>query len=1161
MHVEKLRLVGFKSFVDATELTIAPGLTGIVGPNGCGKSNLVEALRWVMGETSAKRLRGGEMDEMIFGGSAGRPARNLAEVSLAIDNSARDAPFAFNEGEQIEILRRIERGGGSSYRINGREVRARDVQLLFADAATGPHSGALVSQGRVGALIAAKPVERRLLLDEAAGTAGLQARRHEAELKLKAAEENLGRVDDIVATLASQLDSLKKQVRQAQRYRRLAEQIRWAEALVLQARWRAAERDAERLGAELRAAERTVASATEQALAGRRGHQAAEADLPALRLAEAEAAAKLQRLTHAREALESELKRVLAARAESERRLGQAQADLLREDEHLADAEAALARLAAEREALARTGDSAAPARSAAEAALSQAAVELTAAEAGLQQMTEACVTEAARRSSFERQWRDAGERRSRTQSTLAETRRQHTALAATAVSPEAARAALDAVAAAEREVDRRRAGAEADAQALVAAQAAEADSVDALREAAQRQARLRAEGDALEGLLASATPVAASPGETPLLARLHVPHGLEAAIGALFGDELLAPVVEHQASTPAAWVVLPRLTDSAALPEGAGPLATEIDAPPALERRLALTGLVATEEQGRQLQARLAPGQSLVDPAGRLWRWDGFTRAAPAASSAAEQHLRQRNRHTVLIGELAAADATVASAEARAQAARATREESAARARRAADELRDGEAVLARARTAEAELSRRAVTVDTRLAGLSETLDKLAAEIADAEALERAAERGLALLPDPALARAALDGAREQATAARRREADARAAIDRLAREAELRRERLSAIATEEGWWRKRRGAAAAQRHALAERQSALAREIADLASRPAAIAAESEALGAASARAAEQRRAAADSLAEAETRLRAAAETLRRSEQAVAEAREALARLEVQSEAAAQALVRLRGEIRERVDAAPETLAELVGPPGEVQGLDAAELGSRLDRLLRERDGMGPVNLVAEAEAEEVEARIAGLQRERAELSEAVARLRRGIAALDHEARKRLVAAFEQLNEHFTGLFTRLFGGGRAHLALEEGADPLAAGLDIMASPPGKRLQSLSLLSGGEQALTAIALLFAAFLTRPAPVCVLDEVDAPLDDANVDRFCRLVAETADATGTRFLVVTHHRITMARMDRLFGVTMAERGVSQLVSVDLARAAELRRTA
>ena len=370
MQVCRLRLVGFKSFVDATELAFEPGLTGIVGPNGCGKSNLVEALRWVMGETSARRLRGGEMDDVIFAGTTARPARNIAEVTLTLDNSSRNAPFAFNDRAEIEVVRRIERGGGSTYRINGRDTRARDVQLLFSDAMSGAHSGAMVSQGRVAALIDAKPVERRLLLEEAAGTAGLHARRRETELKLDAAEENLERLDDVIVTIEVQFEALRKQARQAQRYRRLAEQIRRTEALLFHARWMAAKAEAERSSTEHRATERTVAEATEHAVAGIRARDAAEAALPPLRAAEAATAAELQRLTNSRGALEQELQRVLAARAEAERRLAQLAADLEREETHLAEAQASLTRLAEEQDALARTEAQEGPGRELAEAGL-----------------------------------------------------------------------------------------------------------------------------------------------------------------------------------------------------------------------------------------------------------------------------------------------------------------------------------------------------------------------------------------------------------------------------------------------------------------------------------------------------------------------------------------------------------------------------------------------------------------------------------------------------------------------------------------------------------------------------------------------------------------------------------------------------------------------
>jgi chromosome segregation protein len=450
---------------------------------------------------------------------------------------------------------------------------------------------------------------------------------------------------------------------------------------------------------------------------------------------------------------------------------------------------------------------------------------------------------------------------------------------------------------------------------------------------------------------------------------------------------------------------------------------------------------------------------------------------------------------------------------------------------------------------------------METRLAAAAAAIEAVTAELAETRAQDEETGRELAALPDPALARAALEAARLAAIEARSRENDARTALDKLSREAEARRARRSAIELEERSWRQRGEGAAAQRAVLVERRAALEQEIANLAARPATIAAESETLAVALTDAAANCRRSGDSLASGEMRLREATENSRLADQALAEAREQRARCEVLRDGASDALVWLTREIRERVDANPEALAELAGLAADEVPPDPTETSARLDRLIRERDSIGPVNLVAESEAAETATRVAGLRRERAELTEAIARLRRGIAALDQEGRQRLTAAFERVNGHFSALFARLFGGGRAYLALVDDADALAAGLEIMASPPGKRLQTLSLLSGGEQALTALALIFAVFLTNPAPVCVLDEVDAPLDDANVDRFCALVGEIADTTGTRFLLVTHHRITMTRVDRLFGVTMAERGVSQLVSVDLARAARLRQTA
>src|SRR5271170_6177915 len=650
MQIDRLRLVGFKSFADAAEVTIGPGLTGIVGPNGCGKSNLAEALRWVMGESSARRLRGGAMDDVIFGGTASRAARNLAEVGLAIDNSARDAPFACNDREDIEIIRRIERGGGSTWRVNGREARGRDVQLLFADAATAGPSGAVVSQGRVGALIEAKPVERRFLLEEAAGTAGVQARRRETELRLVAAEENLTRLDDVIATMASQLGGLKKQARQAQRYRRLGEQIREQEALLFHARWLAAATEAEIRAAELAAAEQAAAEAEDRAVATRAAREEAEAALPALRRGETEGSAESQRLTQARTALEQELARSVAARRDAERRLAELGRDREREDGQLAEAQAALARLAEERRSLASADAENSPARAAAESRLQEAAARLAAADAALQRATETLAASQAQRDALARRRREIGERRARLEARFAEAERQRAALAATIVPAKAKQAAAAVVAEAETAVQRWRAAVEAGHSEMTAQQQREAAAFDTARRAAAGLTRLEAEASALEAVVAPATD---AHGGAPILAAIRVADGFEAAVGALFEDELLAPCGDCD-NAGDFWASLPAIADAPQLPAGAHSLAEAVTAPLALGRSLAFAGWVDSAADGRNLQPQLTPGQRLVDRDGRLWRWDGFARLAAGASAAAQQ-LRHRNRLEILAGEIAA--------------------------------------------------------------------------------------------------------------------------------------------------------------------------------------------------------------------------------------------------------------------------------------------------------------------------------------------------------------------------------------------------------------------------------------------------------------------------------------------------------------------------
>lgn len=1153
MHFVKLRLSGFKSFVEPTEVPIEPGLSGIVGPNGCGKSNLVEALRWVMGETRAKQMRGGEMEDVIFNGTDHRPQRSLAEVSLLIDNGDRKAPAPFNDGAEIEIVRQIERGAGSTYRVQGREVRARDVQLLFADAATGAQSPSLVSQGRIGELINAKPTARRVLLEEAAGIFGLHSRRHEAELRLRAAEANLARLDDVLTTLDTQFQGLRKQARQAARYRNLSQLIRRAEAMVLHRQWELAALAVEAARETLATAEMAVAERTERAAEAARVAAEAEADLPAERRAEAEAAAEVASLAAQRDRIEAEGARIAKALAEAAERLAQIDADLGREQGQLGDAEAAVARLQAESETLALESAAAETALAEATAALEAAQAALETSEALVSRLTEESARHEAERAAATRELAELDRRAERLARREEEIRTERDRLAASLVEPEALQAAEAAQLEAEAALGNARGEAERAATERQTTQAAVGEARETRQSTAAELARLSAEIAGLGEALAQAQfgPFA------PILDRIAVTPGYEAALGAAFGDDLTGST---DPAAPARWRLAAGHAEPAPLPAGTEPLSRYVSGPVELSRRL---DQIAVIDDGADLAAiadQLAQGQRLVSRGGALWRWDGFTLAAGAPSAAALR-LSQRNR-------LHALEATRIGVEAAAAAARdgLARREAAATAAIAADEaarhrIESAVAALAEARSARAALESRAAAASERLATLNqEALHLVGEREGDARRRAEVAEQ-LAAIPDPAAGRARLEEARLVLVERRGAHTELKGRQGRLGHEQEARARRLEAIGRESAAWTSRAENAGRQIAVLGERRQQVVEERQRLERRPAEIAAELESASAATAHAEVRRAEAAERVAAREAQVAAAVKALKAIEADLMAAREERVRAESELTHAEGRREEVASHIRDQLAVAPEEALAAVGVKPEQVQPEVEQLQTKLDRLLRERDGMGPVNLRAEQEADAVQEQINGLNTEKNDLVGAIAKLRQGISSLNREGRERLLAAFTAVNNHFQTLFVRLFGGGRAYLELAEADDPLEAGLEVYASPPGKKLQALSLLSGGEQALTALSLLFAVFLANPAPICVLDEVDAPLDDANVDRFCNMLEDMARETSTRFLVVSHHRLTMARMDRLFGVTMVERGVSQLVSVDLQQAVEMRATA
>ena len=1201
----RLRIAGFKSFAEPATLEVLPGLTGIVGPNGCGKSNVVEALRWAMGETSARSLRGDDMDDVIFAGTTQRPARNLAEVMLVLEDTKTLAPPPFHEFDQLEIIRRIERGQGSHYRINGREARARDVQTLFADLASGARASAMVSQGRVGALVSARPEERRSILEEAAGITGLHARRHEAELKLRAAESNLTRAEDLRGQLEAQLEGLRRQARQAARYRTISAAIRNAEAELLSLQNARAEADRVKATRDLAASQDAVTRAAAATVAASQNADQAGLRLPGLREIEAQARTALERHRLAGEQIAADIARAETALASAREQFRRLDDDLAHADRQEADATAAQGRL--EEEATRLTGEAAdhpALAESA-EAAVIAASDVMRLADADANRATEQAAEIMARHRALSEALTTARQREMRLRGQVQALAAEQAKLDATLVP----QPRLTQVRAAVTEADSKREAAVASLESAERARILAQSEAATLRETAQRRAaelrqsardtaettraQNRASLDAARTQASQAeatrTRIATehralaevlgvSDGEKwpKLIDQLTVPAGLENALGAALGEELAAAANPDAARH---WRAQPP-GDLPGLPEGATSLAALVKAPDLLARALSQIGLV--EVATPELLAALRPGQTLITRNGGVWRWDGYT-IRPGTSSAASVRLQQRNRLTALAADLAtanaahefaaaslrsiqdAAQAAQAKAEQDERAARAqadsieasarteakTKEDAAAEAERLARNARAAaDNAATQARNAATQLEAQSTAAAARVAALAEQRARLDSELAEAEKSVATAETESAALGDQTAARAAVESARARLTTARSAEREAIAARDALLATESARQKRLATLAPEREIWVERLRDAGFRRSDLRARRTQAEAELASLAAAPAQLLARAEAAGVALAEAESLHIQTASRLAQAETDYNSAAQLARDADHALATAREIAVRAEGEVHRANQAW----GTVAERILERLGTAHDLPPPPSDFSAEAEERFRRRHERLLKEREEMGPVNLRADIEANAMEEQIATIEREREEIATAIAKLRGSIGHLNREGRERLTAVFAKVDTQFQALFSRMFGGGRAHLALVGNDDPLLAGLEIYAQPPGKKLAALSLLSGGEQALTALSLIFAVFRCNPAPICVLDEVDAPLDDANVDRFCLLLEDMVRETGTRFLVVTHHALTMARMDRLYGVTMQERGVSRVLSVDLQRA-------
>lgn len=1149
MRIANIKITGFKSFVDGVSLPISSGLTGIVGPNGCGKSNILEAMRWVMGATSAKALRGSEMDDVIFSGTDTRPARDIAEVVLTLENNDKSAPEPFRNDETLEISRRIRRGIGSVFRINGKEVRAKDVQLIFADASSGANSPALVRQGQVSELINAKPENRRRVIEEAAGISGIQARRHEAQTKLAATQTNLERIGEIIIIMEEQVNALKKEARRAEKYRGLASNIRAFETFIQLQRFESMKASFEKTIADFNAANSQSGEAIIKVNAANRAIEEIEKKIPAAREEQAIADAILRQLEAKKHDFDRDLQLAQELATLSNSNIARIDQDSLRENELLSDAEEAISE---NDKKLAELGEIINL-----DAEIENAQIKADEAHQKTQNLEAELNIALSARAKLEAEWQNANSAKAQSESEIARLEAQLKSQASNLQQKSENGTLLieieklaEQIKSKENELETANKAYETLQIEVQNCQIIENECRQQKDEISNKYNKLKAQADGLSSIIGKGGKSI----NRPALDEIKVAAGYERAVAAALGDDLDGAIANDGdivwRGANAQEIAWPDTIN-----QNLKTLKDVVSAPKELNARLVAVAII-DDETFAKIDA-LPIGLRIVTLNGDLKRWDGFTKSRNAQSSSAIR-LEQKNQLTDLLTQIEPLEDAQKEAAANLASARANLMSAQTRANNGRNAAPEIMRALGQLRSQFSRLEGEKMRKDGEIAALIANIENSKAALLDAQnrlkELERAQTRDF---------KVAINEANDAASNLSKKVQDARAEASKalsnymsLSREQESREANIKELKAQNDTWLSRIERAQTRLAELAQERikqiSAL--EIAN--SKPKEIEVARQAL-LNELPIIEARKAKADDIySQIEIELRTANTELRQCESALAIAKEAQNSAAILRDSWVERIDEFKLEIQTNFNFAADELERraeaALGNSFASMTLEKAQ--SNLARALSDRETLGGVNLRAEDELKEQSERADKLRTESEDLLAAIGKLNKAIDEINAEGRERLLAAFDVVNGHFSQLFGALFGGGEAHLALTETDDPLGGGLEVYACPPGKRLQTMSLMSGGEQALTATALIFAVFLSNPAPVSVLDELDAPLDDANVDRFCALMDEMRKRTETRFICITHHPITMARMDRLFGVTMAERGVSQIVAVDLSRA-------
>ena len=1140
MKFQSVRISGFKSFLEPTEIQMNMGLTGVVGPNGCGKSNIVEAIKWIMGENSARQMRGDGMDDVIFSGTNERPSRNFAEVSIKLDNSEKKAPAIFNHYDEIEITRKIEREKGSVYRVNGKQVRARDIQLIFADNGTGARSSGIVGQGRIAQIIDSNPEDRRVILEEAANIKGLHSRRHEAELKLKGASDNLDRLSDIEQTYKEQLIELEKQGRKAARYRSVGERIRKAEATLFFNLMNNAKKEANDLDIQLKNANENVSQGQIKVAEHIKSQLHLANKIPDLKKDEAEKAATLQTLNITKIKLDEEKSSAQNALQNIINQINLINNDIARESEIKEDAKKSLSTLLTEEKNLKEDSENFSTKITKATDLVKKLRSISDAADDKLSTITSEIYSIKSDKSDLEKRINNLKQKIEVTQNQLANFN----------IEDDKNRFKLDKekIINLKKRIQENNQLNDGYKVELEKLEKLETRLIEEKNTAVFEFNKVNLEFDSLSTLLGRDTL-----NSNTLEKTIGNINNLEEAIGSVLGETLLAPILSDDQSTENTtyWRDDFKTISPASLPESVIPIVTKITKSSILDTALKGVGIVNNKEIAFKLQKKLTFGQALTTPSGGLWRWDGFVQPQGVQNSYSER-LQQIARLRLLQNKLPSLEENQSLSEKRL-------DECFNNIKKYKDDLSNLQVKLSSLISESNQLELQNTKVESKLLSSEALIKELKnterMSLEELSELEKEFNNSLnlpSLLAEELKVRNNADQSRNELT-------DAMAAEQQIKSEESFQSRNLIQLGHQKENWKVREEEAKTRLISLEERLKTSQDEKNRLSTLPESFEKKEAELNIKIEEAISNRNIAADQLVKNETSLNDADKQVREAEKVVSTLREEMIKIEALLNLSKAKIQNIEERVFEKLKIKSTELNKFINTKEEDQPIKSIEiLEKTLQRLLNERETLGAVNLRAEDEMNEMLNKIEVMSKERVDLEEAIAKLRSGIFELNKEGRQRLKESFEEVNENFKQLFQKLFGGGNAELRLVGNEDPLQAGLEVLASPPGKKMQLLSLLSGGEQALTAISLIFSVFLCNPAPICILDEVDAPLDDTNVGRFCDLLNQIVDETNTYFMVITHHRLTMAKMDRLFGVTMEQKGISKLVSVDLEQASRIR---